>query len=237
MAFITSDGKIKLSPSALSVFLECKRCFWLTHNKKLPRPRGIFPSLPSGMDLVIKDYFDKYRNMGKLPPELKGKVDFKLFPDLELLNQWRSWKTGLEYVDEEASAILFGALDDLGVAESGGGKLFGDAKYVPLDYKTKGYEVKEGDERFYQNQLDSYGLMLRGNKMPPTDYAYLIYYVPKEVSEGGMVKFDVTPKKVKINPDSALKVLRDAVAFLKEPEPKLHTDCEYCVWSSRFIHE
>lgn len=42
------------------------------YKKKVRRPRGIFPSLSGGIDLVIKDYFGKYRL--ELPPELVGKA-------------------------------------------------------------------------------------------------------------------------------------------------------------------
>ena len=48
----------KLSPSALNLFLNCPKCFWLDRNKGKKRPRGIYPSLPGGMDAVIKNYFD-----------------------------------------------------------------------------------------------------------------------------------------------------------------------------------
>jgi len=59
---------LRLSPTTgLSLFKECPRCFWLHFNKNVHRPRGIFPSLPSGMDLVIKNYFDRYRSMGQAP--------------------------------------------------------------------------------------------------------------------------------------------------------------------------
>jgi hypothetical protein len=61
---------IRISPTTgLSLFNECPTCLWLGYNKKVQRPREIFPSLPSGMDLVIKKYFDQYR--GTLPPELE----------------------------------------------------------------------------------------------------------------------------------------------------------------------
>ncbi|GAI53572.1 unnamed protein product, partial [marine sediment metagenome] len=50
---IPEKNKIRLSPSALNLFLQCPRCFWLEKNKGIKRPRGIFPSLPSGMDSVI----------------------------------------------------------------------------------------------------------------------------------------------------------------------------------------
>ena len=47
---------------------------------------GIFPSLPSGMDLILKKHFDSFMKKGELPPELKefnGSV--KLFDNVELL--------------------------------------------------------------------------------------------------------------------------------------------------------
>jgi hypothetical protein len=226
----TRDGKIRLSPSTLNVFLECKKCFWLAQAKDIHRPRGIFPSLPGGMDLLIKKYFDKYRELGKLPPELKGKVDCELFPDPELLNKWRSWRSALAYEDPESGAVLSGMLDDLGIVGEGMFK-----KFVPLDYKTRGFDVKEGGESFYQNQLNCYGLLLRENGMPPAGHAYLLYYIPKEVAEKGATRFDVVPKKVEINPDEALKVLRDAAALIKGPMPATHSECEYCAWGNDFL--
>jgi len=39
--------------------LECPRCFWLQIVKNIKRPAGIFPSLPSGMDKILKVHFDK----------------------------------------------------------------------------------------------------------------------------------------------------------------------------------
>jgi len=224
----STDGKIRLSPSALNIFLECPKCFWLEHIKGIHRPRGIFPSLPGGMDLLIKNYFDKYREKEELPPELEGRVDIKLFPDIELLNQWRNWRTGLAYQDAETGAVLSGALDDLGVR---------GREYVPLDYKTRGFDVKEGGEDFYKNQLNCYGLLLRENNLPPAGYAYLIYYIPKELSANGLTRFDVVPKRVDINPDDALRVFREAVMLLRGPMPDAHSECEYCAWGNDFVHD
>lgn len=226
----SKDGKIRLSPSSLNLFLECPKCFWSDLHEGVGRPRGIFPSLPGGMDLLIKKYFDKYRALGKLPPELEGKIEAELFPDNELLNKWRSWRSALAYEDPETGAILSGMLDDLGTVP--GKKLF-----VPLDYKTRGFDVKEGGESFYQNQLNCYALLLRENGMKPADYAYLIYYIPKEVAENGMTRFDVVPKKVAVDPDDALKTVRAAVKLLNGPMPKSHTECEYCGYARAYLHE
>lgn len=214
--------EIRLSPSTLNLFLECPRCFWLHINENIHRPRGPFPSLPMGMDSVIKIYFDKYRIKGRLPPEIKGKVDGRLMNDPELLNKWRNWKTGLEYKDEVLEVTLFGALDDCLV----------DGKYyMPLDYKTRGSEPRVGEsEKYYGNQLDCYTLLLEGNGYQVRNFGYLIYYYPKEVEDEGRVKFNVEVIKLNTDPKRAKKVLEDAVKLLNNPIPPHHSECEYCIW-------
>ena len=213
---------IRLSPSTLNLFLECSRCFWLHINEKIHRPRGIFPSLPGGMDRVIKIYFDKYRKEGKLPPEIDGKVEGKLLSDLNLLNKWRNWRTGLEYVDDVLGVTLFGALDDC---------LQDEEYHIPLDYKTRGWAPREGDsQKYYGNQLDSYALMLEANGYPVKDIGYLVYYFPKEVKEGGVINFDIEVVKLQIDTKRAKGVLKDAMKLLGGPIPPHHSECEYCLW-------
>ena len=214
---------IRISPTTgLNLFKQCPRCFWIHYNKEVKRPRGIFPSLPGGMDLVIKKYFDQYR--GELPPEIDGKVAGKLLPDLVLMEKWHNWRTGLEYCDKDLDATLFGALDDC--------LLDGDC-YIPLDYKTKGSSPKDGDsEKYYQTQLDAYSFLLNSNGYKTGDFAYLVYYYPDEVTKNGVVRFSVTPVKVETNLKRAEKTFRDAVGLLKGSMPKNDTGCEYCSWVS-----
>src|SRR5262245_14027411 len=69
---------IKLSPSTLNLFVDCPRCFWLALRKKIRRPSGPFPSLPVGMDSVIKKYFDTFRGQDGLPVILKNAFRGKL---------------------------------------------------------------------------------------------------------------------------------------------------------------
>lgn len=219
--------EIRVSPSSLNLFLECPRCFWLQMNEGIHRPRGIFPSLPGGMDSVIKVYFDKYREKGKLPPEIEGKLKGELVHDQTLLNRWRNWRTGLEYKDNGTGAVLFGALDDCLVHSTSSGQ----GEYMPLDYKTRGSAPKDGDsEKYYGNQLDCYALLLRENNYPVDEFGYLIYYYPKQVKENGVVFFDVKPIKLKIDPERAIKTIRDAVKLLSGPIPPRHSECEYCIW-------
>ncbi len=223
---------IRLSPTTgLNLYRECPRCFWLHYNKRVQRPRGIFPSLPSGMDLVIKKYFDQYR--GSLPPELHGKVEGQLLKDTALMDKWRDWRTGLEYVDQEIGATLFGALDDcLTLSQTPTEGLFEqEVRYIPLDYKTKGSAPRDGDsERYYQTQLDAYALMLNSNGFLVADFAYLIYYYPARVEKNGLVHFNIEPVRVSTSVDRVKKLFAEAVSVLKGPQPKRHENCEYCVW-------
>lgn len=204
-----------LSPSTLGLFKNCPRCFWLHINRGHRRPNGIFPSLPGGMDLVIKKYFDKYR--GSLPPEIDGKVRGTLFADTEKLRLWRFWKTSLKlHID---NATLYGAFDDV---------LVDGNLYIPLDYKTRGSAPKDETNNFYEHQLDLYALLLEGNGYKTDKEAYLVYYFPLEVSENGVVRFEVEPKKVEIDTERGKKLFLDAIALLDGSEPESHQDCEFC---------
>ena len=212
--------QIKLSPSSLNLFLDCPRCFWLEKNKNIKRPRGIFPSLPGGMDLVIKSYFDRYRLKNELPPEINGKVTGKLLVNMSMIEKWRSWHaTHLCYEDKSISAILSGALDDC---------LTDNEFYIPLDYKTRGSDLTEDPRKYYQTQLDCYCLILEASNYKTKGLAYLVYYWPIEVSENGLVRFHVEPIKIETNMESAKKVFRDAIISLTRAIPKASPNCEYC---------
>ena len=215
---------IRLSPTTgLNLFRECPYCFWLHYNEKIHRPRGIFPSLPGGMDLVIKDYMDEFRKQGTMPPELDGKVIGELMPDLKLMDKWRNWRTGMEYEDKELNAVLFGALDDC---------LLSGKKYIVLDYKTRGSAPISGDsEKYYQTQLDTYSLLLTANGYESANFGYLLYYYPKTVKQNGRVLFNTAVVKVPTDLKRAKKTFEDAVNLLHGPIPKKHSICEYCSWN------
>lgn len=223
---MNNNQQVQLSPSSLNTFLECPRCFWLYKAKGVHRPRGPMSSLPSGMDLLIKDYFDKYRAKGELPPGLRGKVEGKLLDNQELLNQWRNRGGGLYYKDKELNAILLGLLDECFVD---------NGFYIPVDYKTRGFALKEDSEKYYQNQLNCYTLLLEENGYKHLSFGYLIFYIPKEIREDGIVKFSIEPIKVKTNPQEARKVFQEAVELLRGPVPASHSECEFCSWSNNWL--
>ena len=207
----------KLSPSSLSLMTECERCFWIEHNLKKKRPSGIFPSLPSGMDRILKEHFDRFMEKGKMPPELKELKDFKLFSDKELLKAWRSNFKGISYTDNEGN-ILHGAIDNL---------LVKDNKLIVLDYKTRGFPLKEDTHEKYQNQLDIYNFLLRENGFDTENYSYLLFYYPEHVLETGEVVFETKLIKMTTDAGNGLRLFSKALKLLKGECPS-KCICEWC---------
>jgi CRISPR/Cas system-associated exonuclease Cas4 (RecB family) len=210
-----------LSPSSISLFLECPRCFWLDKHKVWKRPTAGFPTLPAGMDRILKEHFDRFRDRGELPPELKNsecKNECSLFEDKVLLKEWRNAKSGISWQDEEGN-ILHGGIDNLLVKKG---------KLIVLDYKTRGYPVKDDSADSYKMQIEIYTFLLRKNAYETEDFAYLLFYVPKHVTETGEVIFDTELVKVDVDPDNAEKVFRKAIKLLNAPCPK-----EACVWCEK----
>jgi len=211
----------KLSPSSLNLLKDCPRCFWLHFNKGIRRPSGPFPSLPSGMDKILKVHFDAFRDKGELPPELeelKGKV--KLFDDKELLEVWRNNFKGIQWTDSKGN-LFRGAVDNL---------LKKGKKLIVLDYKTRGFPLKEDTHKHYQDQLDIYNLLLRKNDYETEDYGYLLFYHPDKVNSNGDVVFNKDLVKIKISVENAEKIFKKAIKVLEGPMPGSSEECGFCGW-------
>lgn len=231
---------IQLSPSTLALFKDCPRCFWLQMKKGVYRPRGIFPSLPGGMDSVIKTYFDTFRGTkAGLPPELRDKVEGRLLSDQLLLNKWRARTGGLRYADKKTGAKLIGLLDDCLVVDEGGpstppsGRRSGREEhyYVPLDYKTRGWAPKDDTSNFYEHQIDIYEWLLQENGYKTKGLGYLVYYHPIAVREHGVVQFEITPKRMASDPARGKKLFDAAAALLQSgAAAKPSANCEFCPW-------
>lgn len=208
----------KFSPSSLSLLKDCPKCFWLAFNKNIKRPAGIFPSLPSGMDGILKKYFDSFIGKG-LPPELKLE-GVTLFDDAEKLAIWRSNFKGIQWIDEKGN-LFRGAVDNI---------LVKGEKLIVLDYKTRGYPLKHDTAAHYQNQMDIYNLLLRKNDYETEEYAYLLFYHPSHVNEKGDVVFNTDLVKMEISVENAESIFKNALEVLEGEMPEASEECEYCRW-------
>lgn len=208
---------LKLSPSSLSTLKDCPLCFWLDKNKNISLPGGIFPSLPSGMDSVLKKHFDAFREKGAIPEELKG-TGTKLFKDMDLLKVWRSNFKGVRWQDKKGN-ILHGAVDEI---------LEKDGKLIVLDFKTRGFPCKDDTHEHYQDQMDIYNFLLRKNGFETEDYAYLLFFHPTHIEPDGDFGFERTLKKIDINVKNAERIFTSAIKCLEGLEPKASRDCGIC---------
>ncbi len=211
----------KFSPSSLSLLKDCPRCFWLHFNKNIKRPDTIFPSLPSGMDKILKEHFDRFMKKGELPPELKelnGQV--KLFDNEELLKVWRSNFKGIPWTDKKGN-LIHGAIDNL---------LQKGKKLIVLDYKTRGFPLKEDTHEHYQDQMDMYNFLLRKNGYETEEYTYLLFYHPHGVEESGHVCFNTDLVKIKVNIKNAENIFKRAIDVLEGKIPEAAEECGFCRW-------
>ena len=209
----------KLSPSSLGLMKECPRCFWLTQHKVWKRPDSIFPSLPNGMDRILKEHFDNFMKRGKLPPELcNDDCDgMKLFDDVEKLKEWRDNKRGIRFTDNEGN-ILFGAVDNI---------LVHGKKLIVLDYKTRGYALKEDTHEYYHDQIDIYNFLLVKNGYDAEDYGFLLFYYPDKVLETGEIIFENKLVKLKVNFKNGENIFAKGLKLLNGECPEER--CEWCV--------
>ena len=212
---------LKLSPSSMNLIEECPRCFWLQVVKNVKRPSGAFPSLPSGVDKMLKEHFDRFRDKGDLPPELKYLKDVKLFDNKDLLKTWRNNLKGIEYYDKENDVLLHGAVDNL---------LNNNGKLIVLDYKTRGFALKEDTAHHYQDQIDIYNFLLRKNGYETEDYSYLLFYLPEQVMETGEFKFKNELVKMKVDVEHAEYLYKKAIKIVKCEMPEAGKDCVFCKW-------
>ncbi len=205
----------QLSASTLKLFQECPRCFWLHINKKIERPRGPFPSLPSGIDRVLKGYFDSYRRQGVLPPLIHGKLE----------GQLATQELTLGFNDEQTGARLWGKLDDC--------VILADQRLAPLDHKTRASAPDDLSytQTYYQFQMDVYTLLLERNGCRTTRTAYVVYYFPVGGSLHEGFPFDVAVHKIITNPQGAYNIFAAACRCLADPLPESSESCGFCRWA------
>jgi hypothetical protein len=219
-----NNKPIQLSPNSLNLFLECPHCFWLEKKKGIKRPPPYPYALNTAVDVLLKEEFDAYRAKGEPHPLLVAhNIPAQLFPNQDLLNQWRSNFSGIRYYDSVLSATIFGAVDDV--------LKFPDGKLAPLDYKSTGSAVPNIYDRF-QLQMDIYTFLLERNGFSTPRKGYLAFYiVDKTRGFKDHLPFRKEIHEIDTNPDDIPELFKDAVELLKKNEPPPHSrDCPFGVW-------
>lgn len=165
-------------------------------------------------DGVIKRYFDLYRPLGELPPMIEGQVEGKL--------QYPFQETYFYHYNDKYG--LLGKLDECLVTNKN--------KYTPVDHKTASSDPNAKPMiPAYQNQMDTYALLLEKNKRPTTGIGHLIYFFP---SEGKKLHtgfpMEITIKTLKTNTKSALTEFLKAIKIIEGKMPRPDKECPFCNW-------
>jgi hypothetical protein len=218
---------VKLSPSTLSLFSECPRCFWFTHVANIKRPQTPFPSLPNGIDRVLKEYFDNH--IGEITKSLPKEIaqlesdGHTLFSDLDKLEVWRNNFKGISYTDTQGN-ILMGAVDTLLQVEN---------ILIVLDFKTKGSEPNDMSASYYNAQLSIYTWLLAQNGYDVADHGYILFYYPTRIVSPNLVHFGHTLVKVYCETDVP-KLFSDALTCLSlRKAPPANITCQFCQWHDK----
>jgi hypothetical protein len=204
--------------------------------RKIERPRGIFPSLPGGMDRVAKSYVDACIAGGHPVHWLNDLPGAAAHSDRKLISKIQNWKTGLrcEVQTPQGPVAVSGALDEVIVWENG--------TFSPWDYKTKGSEPEslakaEADSRkYYGHQLDVYSLMMQdgiGWKLNPDGIFTYLWPAATDLQadDAWFVQFAHMNVAIDIDPARGVDLVKRATACVSSAtEPASSEDCDMCNW-------
>ncbi len=177
------------------------------------------------MDRIFKRHFDSFGDKGLLPPELRQLENLQPFADRELLKVWRNNLKGIQWTDKDGN-LFKGAVDDI---------LQAGKKFVVLDCKTRGFDLKEDTHENYRDQMDIYNWLLRKNGYETEDYSLLLFYYPDKINENGDVLFRHKLLRIETSMDNAERIARKAVSTLDGDMPESSSHCNYCKWAKDSI--
>ncbi len=202
-----------LSHTAIEGVNRCRRCFWLAYKQKIRQPEGIQSRLASRFDVVLKHYFNEYRESEKLPPLIEGKLNGLL------QNPFK--EAYFHRINEQYG--FYGKLDEC---------IIDHGSYIPVDFKTSSSDPRDKEIlEAYRNQIDEYLFLLSENKLPIAGYGYLIFFYPDlsgNVHNGFPMVCNIV--KVEGRPELVLTRIEKAISILEGPIPESATDCSFCAW-------
>ncbi|MBI80295.1 MAG: PD-(D/E)XK nuclease family protein [Pseudomonadota bacterium] len=226
-----NDAKpFKLSRSKIDRFIECPRCFYIDRRLGVDRPPGFPFNLNSAVDTLLKNEFDAIRIKNAQHPFLsKQGVDAKPAQH-EQLDKWRENFVGVQYLHEDTSLIITGAIDDLWQNSKG--------EYIVVDYKSTSKKEKiealdQGWHAGYKRQMEIYQWLLRKNDLVVSDIGYFLYAngITEKPAFEEKLEFDMTLIAYEGHDDWIDGTIEEIHACLnKDFIPKASLNCDYCCY-------
>jgi len=205
-----------LSHTAIEEINRCPRCFWLSYKEKIRLPEGIQSRLANRFDIVLKQYFDIYRQKNVLPPIVEKKLPGKLENPLK---EKYFYKINDDYG-------FWGKLDEC---------LIDQGKYIPVDFKTASSDPREKEILdAYQHQIDEYVYLMENNRRPTQGFGFLVFFYPDlsdDVHNGFPMVMHI--KKVTAHLKQVPSRIEKAIEILENPIPESAEDCSFCSWFNK----
>ena len=167
-----SKYSFKVSRSAIDLYCNCPKCFYLDKRLGVAGPPGYPFTLNSAVDYLLKKEFDILRRQ-KQPHPLMKEFGIDAIPfEHKNLNIWRENFKGITYLDPATNLTIGGAIDD--VWEDNKTKEI----YI-VDYKatSKAGEVSLDAEwqDGYKRQMEIYQWLFRKNGFKVSNTGYFVY--------------------------------------------------------------
>ena len=217
-----------ISRSAIDLFLECPRCFYL--DKKLGLPRPSMPGWPlnSAVDQLLKNEFDILRKNGEAH-ELMKKYGIDAIPfNHPNFSVWRDNFGGASVIHKETNLRICGIIDDIWVNERA------NEIYI-VDYKSTStnQEISLDDEykQGYKKQIEVYQWIFRKMGFSVANTAYFVYANASKNRPrfDGRLEFEVQIITYEGNDAWVEPTLWEIKKCLDSPKvPAADPDCEYC---------
>lgn len=223
---------LKLSRSALELFIRCPKCFYL--QKKLGlKPLQMVPlTLAVATDALLKNEFDGVRASGTSHPlwqREKLKVRAYKHKDIDI---WRSNFKGIRVLHDPTGAEIFGAIDDIWENLKTG-------ELHIVDYKsTSKKEDPTLDGGFgdgYKRQMEIYQWLFRNAGFKVSKIGYFLYVNGMKENNfyendlDGVMHFDTVLISYTGNDKWVEKTINDAVECLHlSAPPQSANECDPC---------
>ena len=174
----------ELSRSKVDLFLQCPKCFYIDRSEKhrIARPSGPMSYIPTAIDLLLKEDFDKHRNDQTVHPYCSDN-NINLIPfQHDEIKDWQNNRKGIRYHDINTNFILYGAIDDCWVDDKE--KLFvADYKTTTVSYdkKTKEPLPASLDEKgaphkyWYKKQVEFYQWLFTQKGFEVSSTSYFVF--------------------------------------------------------------
>ena len=221
--------RFRLSRSKISLYMECKRCFYIDNKLGTARPPGFPFNLNSAVDALLKKEFDTHRDHKTTHPLMKAYgLDAVPFNDPRM-DEWRdALKRGIQLHHKATGLKVSGGVDDVWVRPNG--------ELIIVDYKatSKSEKITQLDQDWhigYKRQIEIYQWLFRQNGFKVSDTSYWVYANADKDKEAfdGKLEFELTLVPYEGDDSWVEGAIVDIKKCLDSDElPDADPTCDYC---------